>query len=237
MLNYLIIASSIFLGGICSLLIHYVLVSKREKKAKLSNSVKSELDNLFFEKSIALEAINKIDQYFKENKIDIYERDRLLLKYNKLLDNYDKKVFQLQPVLEAQEIYQYRNQLYSLISDNIMKIDSKLSDFSKNFNLQSIDKQFTGLSRPDHHIHSTMVNDVSHHEANTKSAPVPDIELSRTAEYSINLKKSRNEEKTSYDEKDDDTDHSDLNLNEIDKIQKDILNTLKRLEDTQSSLS
>ncbi len=232
MLNYLIITSSIFLGGICSLIIHYVLVSKREKKAKISNSVKSELDNLFFEKSIALEAINKIDQYFKEKKIDIYERDRLLLKYNKLLDNYDKKVSQLQPILEVQEIYQYRNQLYSLISDNIMKIDSKLSDFSKNFNLQGSDKQFTSLSRPDHHINSTIVYDVSHPETGTKSSPLSDIGLSRTAEYSIDLKESMSKEKTPYDEKDDGTDYSDLNLNEIDKIQKDILNTLKRLENT-----
>ena len=134
MFSFLIILGSILLGIICSLFINRLLIIKKENKSKSSNDVKSELNNLVFEKSIALEALNKINQYFEEKKIDVYEKDRLLLKYGKLLDHYDERIFKLQPIFEVQEIYEYRKQLYSLISDSIAKLDERLSNISNNFN-------------------------------------------------------------------------------------------------------
>lgn len=83
MLNFYFF-SSVFLGIICSLFINRYFATKKENKIKLSTDVKSELDNLYFEKSVALEAMNKINQYFDEKKIDELEKDRLLLKYGKL---------------------------------------------------------------------------------------------------------------------------------------------------------
>ena len=78
--------------------------------------------------------MNKINQYFDEKKIDVYEKDRLLLKYTKLLDHYDERILKLQPIVEVQEIYESRGQLYSFISDYIIKLDKRISNFSNNFN-------------------------------------------------------------------------------------------------------
>lgn len=134
MLGFLVVLGSILLGFICSVFINRILIARNENKSRLSEDVKSELNNLLFEKSIALEALNKINQYFDEKKIDVYEKDRLLLKYDKLLDHYDERILKLQPIVEVQEIYEYRRQLYSFISDYMVKLDKRLSNFSNNFN-------------------------------------------------------------------------------------------------------
>ena len=121
MLDFFIVFISIVLGIICSVSINHILFHRKEKKSKVSEDIKSELNNLLLEKSIALEALNKIEKFFKEQKIDKNEKDNLVLKYNKILDNYDKRLLKLKPIVEIQDIYEYRNQLYSLISDNLLK--------------------------------------------------------------------------------------------------------------------
>jgi hypothetical protein len=88
------------------------------------------LNNLYFEKSVALEALEKINQFFEDKKIDEYERDRLSRKYIKMLDNYNKRVFQLKPILEAQEIYEYKKQLDFILQEYTKKIDSRLASIT-----------------------------------------------------------------------------------------------------------
>jgi hypothetical protein len=44
-----------------------------------------------------------------------------------MLDNYNKRVFQLNPILEAQEIYEYKKQLDSILTEYTKKIDSRLA--------------------------------------------------------------------------------------------------------------
>ncbi len=136
MIDLLIITSSVALGIICSIFVSS-RVENRDKPSILGD-VKYELNNLYFEKSVALEALNKIKQFSDEKKIDEYERDRLSRKYINMLENYNKRVFQLNPILEAHEIYEYKKQLESIISEYSKRIDSKLakitdhSEFYKN---------------------------------------------------------------------------------------------------------
>jgi len=68
MLDFFIIFISIVLGIICSISINRISFYRKEKKSKTSNDIKSELNNLLVEKSIALEALNKIEKFFKEQK-------------------------------------------------------------------------------------------------------------------------------------------------------------------------
>src|SRR6476619_3826273 len=141
MLDFFIVFISIVLGIICSISINHIFFHRKEKKSKVSEDIKSELNNLLLEKSIALEALNKIEKFFKEQKIDKNEKDNLVLKYNKILDNYDKRLLKLKPIVEIQDIYEYRNQLYSLISHHIEKLDKRLTDLSSNidyFNINNI---------------------------------------------------------------------------------------------------
>lgn len=87
----------------------FTSLRKQNEHGSVLGNVKYELNNLYFEKSVALEALEKINQFFEDKKIDEYERDRLSRKYIKMLDNYNKRVFQLKPILEAQEIYGKNN--------------------------------------------------------------------------------------------------------------------------------
>jgi hypothetical protein len=127
MIDILIVASSAMLGIICALFVFQIIKIRRESRLKILGNVKYELSSLYFEKSVALEALNKINQHFEEKRIDEYERDRLSHKYINLLDEYDKRAFQLNPILEVQELYEYRNQLNSILSDYVKKIDTKLA--------------------------------------------------------------------------------------------------------------
>jgi len=99
---------------------------KKHDKPNLLGNVKYELNNLYIEKSVALDALGKIKQFFDEKKIDEYERDRLSTKYINMLDDYNKRIFQLHPILEAQEIYEYKKQLESILTEYIKRIDSRL---------------------------------------------------------------------------------------------------------------
>lgn len=153
MLDFFVVFISIVLGIICSISINHILFHRKKKKSKVSEDIKSELNNLLLEKSIALEALNKIEKFFKEQKIDKNEKDNLVLKYNKILDNYNKRLLKLKPIVEIQDIYEYRNQLYSLIYDHIEKLDKRLTDLSSNidyFNTNNIkiDKKTSSAPMP-----------------------------------------------------------------------------------------
>jgi hypothetical protein len=126
MLDILIFSSSVALGIICAIFLYRFISIKKYDKPNLLGNVKYELNNLYVEKSVALDALGKIKQFFDEKKIDEYERDRLSRKYINLLDDYNKRVFQLHPILEAQEIYEYKKQLESILTEYTKRIDSRL---------------------------------------------------------------------------------------------------------------
>ncbi len=250
MLDFLIVFSSIFLGIIISLFINRYLIIKKENKFTLSNDVKSELNDLVFEKSIALEALNKINQFFGEKKIDVYEKDRLLIKYGKLLDHYDERIFKLQPILEVQEIYEFRKQLHSLISDSISKIDEKLNNFSTKINYsKDSDNSKTNLnsaliikkiSSIDESVltnndgESLLSFDKFQNSLNFQNKDENYLTFSSTVENSMDENNEigeideNNHQKDIADTKKDNL--GDLNVEEINKIQKDILKILRRLE-------
>lgn len=131
MLDILIFSSSVALGIICAIFLHrFISRKKYDERNNLIGNVKYELNNLYFEKSVALDALGKIKQFFDEKKIDEYERDRLSRKYINMLDDYNKRVFQLNPILEAQEIYEYKKQLESILTEYTKRIDSKLASMT-----------------------------------------------------------------------------------------------------------
>jgi hypothetical protein len=132
-LDFIFVFGSVILGVVCALFINRFSKTKKENKTKASGDIKSEFNNLVFERDVALEALDKVNQFFDEKKIDSFEKDRLLLKYGKLLEYYDERIFKLQPSVEIQDMYQYRNQIYSLMSNSVAKLDKKLDSFSDKF--------------------------------------------------------------------------------------------------------
>ncbi len=259
MIDILIVASSAMLGVICALFGFQIIKKRRESQLKILGNVKYELSSLYFEKSVALEALNKINQHFDEKKIDEYERDRLSHKYVNLLEEYDKRAFQLNPILEVQEIYEYRNQLNSILSDYVKKIDTKLAGLGlgnneSNFKDKDKDKNPLDIYRNQ----TTSILDKiraikSSNKKNKESFSQVDrdgdndnkresgfgIEGLKETGGPINVKNTvhsqMNEKEigtTSIPLDSKQSTNRNIDLNEIEKIQNDILKTLKRLEDS-----
>jgi hypothetical protein len=256
MIDILIVASSAMLGIICALFVFQIIKIRRESRLKILGNVKYELSSLYFEKSVALEALNKINQHFEEKRIDEYERDRLSHKYINLLDEYDKRAFQLNPILEVQEIYEYRNQLNSILSDYVKKIDTKLASLglgNNESNFKDNDKNHLDvLSKPKQA--NSILNKIKTMKFSDKrskeSLSQVDNDNQWESEFGINegLKetegRSINDINKDYIEMNQEGTRTftpldlkqstigNIDLNEIDKIQKDILKTLKRLGDS-----
>jgi len=233
------------------------------------------LNNLLFEKSIALDAINKINQNYNEKKIDIHEKDRLILKYSKMLKNFDEHILKIQPNVELQDLRIYRNQLYSIITDSINKLDKKLDNFSKVINydgqnniiennndqnkneniakeidlqpnrtnqniakdnlLQVIEKKNNILSNEDLPIKKDLNNtDVKSTEISAltdTSIHYPNISMDKVQNNDQNNYRKKEENFISDSEKEV---FNDFGIDEINKIQKDVLKILQRLENGTS---
>ncbi len=256
MIDILIVASSAMLGVICALLIFQIIKIRRERKLKILGNVKYELSSLYFEKSVALEALNKINQHFDGKKIDEYERDRLSHKYINLLEEYDKRAFQLSPILEVQEIYEYRNQLNSILSDYVKKIDSKLTSLGLGNNESNFDKKDKDSDRDKNHLDtyfkqtSSILDKIktikSSNKKNKQSSSQVESDNNDKRELGFSIGGSNDDmNKEHFQMSEEGTGISptlpldskqstnrNIDLNEIDKIQNDILKTLKRLGDS-----
>jgi hypothetical protein len=256
MIDILIVASSAMLGIICALFVFQIIKIRRESRLKILGNVKYELSSLYFEKSVALEALNKINQHFEEKRIDEYERDRLSHKYINLLDEYDKRAFQLNPILEVQEIYEYRNQLNSILSDYVKKIDTKLASLglgNNESNFKDDDKNHLDVfSKPKQT--NSILNKIKTMKFSNKRSKESLSQVNNDnqgeSEFGINegLKETEgtsiNDINKDYIEINQEGTRTstpldlkqstigNIDLNEIDKIQKDILKTLKRLGDS-----
>jgi len=257
MIDIIIVTSSAMLGIICALFVFQVIKIRRESRLKILGNVKHELSSLYFEKSVALEALNKINQHFEEKRIDEYERDRLSHKYINLLDEYDKRAFQLNPILEVQEIYEYRNQLNSILSDYIKKIDTKLTSFgldNNESNSKDNDKNYLGAYPKPKQTKSILNKIKTINFSNKRSKESPSqVDNDNQGESEFGIEKglkeiegrSINDMNKDHIEMNDEgtrtstplvdlkqSTNGNIDLNEIDKIQKDILKTLKRLGDS-----
>jgi hypothetical protein len=257
MIDIIIVTSSAMLGIICALFVFQIIKIRRESQLKILGNVKYELSSLYFEKSVALEALNKINQHFEEKRIDEYERDRLSHKYINLLDEYDKRAFQLNPILEVQEIYEYRNQLNSILSDYVKKIDTKLTSLglgNNESNFKDHDKNHLGAyPKPKRKPKQTKsilnkIKTINIRDKRSKESPSQvDNDNQGESEFGIEEGLKETEGRSINDMNKDHIEMNDegtrtstpldlkqstngnIDLNEIDKIQKDILKTLKRL--------
>ena len=263
MIEILIVASSAMLGVICALFIFQIIRIRRESRLKILGNVKYELSSLYVEKSVALEALNKINQHFDERKIDEFERDRLSHKYINLLEEYDKRAFQLNPILEVQEICEYRDQLNSILSDYVRKIDTKLSSLGiDNSESNSTDKDKKHLdtylkqtnwtldkirkikssNKQNKEIFSQVESGSGSDGSGSDNKPELDFSIREGLKETGGSFNDMNTLHSQMSEKDSGTSsipqdlkqsmNRNIDLNEIDKIQNDILKTLKRLGDS-----
>lgn len=115
------------------------LLKKKERFTKAFITTKEELQSLQFEKSLISQSITRVYEASYDGKIDLIERDRLLLKYKQQLNSYDKKIADLQSLVDISELADMRNGLVSLIEGRITAIDHKLAEISNKYGISTSD--------------------------------------------------------------------------------------------------
>jgi hypothetical protein len=145
--SFLIAAST--LAGVISAAVILTRISRSKTSSSLNkkhdllikpfSTTKAELQSLLFEKSLLSQSITRVYEASYEGKIDSIERDRLLLKYKQQIDSYDKKIADLQSVVDITELADMRNGLVSLLEERITAIDRKLAEISKKYGISTSD--------------------------------------------------------------------------------------------------
>ena len=114
-------------------------LKKYEHPIKPFSTTKEELESLLFEKSLISHSITRVYEASYEGKIDSIERDRLLLKYKQQLDSYNKKIADLQSLVDIAELAEMRNGLVSLLEGKITAIDQRLAEISNKYGISTSD--------------------------------------------------------------------------------------------------
>ena len=102
---------------------------------------KAELQRLHFEKNLVTQIIGQVHRAIENGDIDRLEGDRLLLKYSREVESYDKKIAEMRPLVEFAEISQLRDGLMSLIQERVNSIDDRLVELSREITASS-EKQY-----------------------------------------------------------------------------------------------
>jgi hypothetical protein len=228
----LLIAAFILAGAISGVVIlnrisrSKTLLKKKGRFIKPFSTTKEELQSLQFEKSLISQSITRVYEASYEGKIDLIERDRLLLKYKQQLDSYDKKIGDLQSLVDISELADMRNGLVSLLEGRITAIDHKLAEISNKYGLSTSDI-ITGSSPKSSNQQSIIdraegeEEEEEKEEKNDNEGHQSDVANEQTMairEQKDQKKKDSAREKIKTEEK------------TIDEIQKEIMLALGRLE-------
>ena len=204
------------------------LKKKHERLIKPFSTTKAELQSLLFEKSLLSESITRVYEASYEGKIDSIERDRLLLKYKQQLDSYDKKIADLQSVVDITELVDMRNGLVSLLEGRITAIDQKLTEISNKYGISKSDIIDSSpksdpqviVSKPEgekkEYGQKLKENDDDRHQSDV--ANEQEMTVAAVKGDQKDQKKHNDKEKVKTEEK------------TIDELQKEIMHALSRLE-------
>ena len=108
--------------------------SKANKNTLASyDSVKTELNSLEFERNLVAESALKVNEAFDENRIDVFERDKLLQRYTSQIEEYDEKVEKYQNLLDFTDLRNQRDNLTDIMNRRISSIDQRLKDIHNKF--------------------------------------------------------------------------------------------------------
>jgi hypothetical protein len=239
--SFLIAAST--LAGAISAAVILTRISRRSKNSSLKkkherlikpfSTTKAELQSLLFEKSLLSQSITRVYEASYEGKIDSIERDRLLLKYKQQLDSYDKKIADLQSVVDITELVDMRNGLVSLLEGRITTIDQKLAEISNKYGISTSDiidsspksDRQAIVSKPEEekkeYGQKLKENDDDKHQSDVANEEVMAASVRGDQKEQ---KKHNDKEKIKTEEK------------TIDELQKEIMHALSRLEQVDPDL-
>jgi len=235
----LLIAAFILLGAISgAIILNRISKSKtslkrKDRFIKPFSTTKEELQSLQFERSLISQSITRVYEASYEGKIDLIERDRLLLKYKQQLDSYNKKIEDLQSLVDISELGDMRNGLVSLLEGKITAIDRKLTEISNKYGISTSDILVDSSSKSDNkqsiidRARRDVEKKIKRKEDQKENDDDDDGEKNQSDlanENSVAIIEQKDQKKDSSREK--------IKTEEktIDEIQKEIMHALGRLE-------
>ncbi len=135
--------------GIISLFIYRVKHKKQSKSVSPTSpikpptipeeevkSAKQEVKTLLLEKDLLSSAITRVFELEAQGQISKDERDLLVKKYKTQLEEVDKKLENLELIIEVSELENLRSELVSLLSKKIDEVDKKLEKAISRLDIQ-----------------------------------------------------------------------------------------------------
>ena len=237
----LLIAAFILLGAISGAVILNRIsrskssLKKKERFIKPFGTTKEELQSLQFEKSLISQSMTRVYEASHEGKIDLIERDRLLLKYKQQLDSYNKKIEDLQSLVDISELADMRNGLVSLLEGRITAIDHKLAEISNKYGISTsdiiIDSPKSGNKKSIiDSAREEMVKEKENKKKEDQKENVDDDDDEEKNQSYLANKSSMAISKHKDQKKDNATEKIKTEEKSIEEIQKEIMHALGRLE-------
>ncbi|MEM3403568.1 MAG: hypothetical protein QXJ17_03330 [Nitrososphaeria archaeon] len=94
--------------------------------AEESKTAKQELKTLLLEKDLLSNAITRVFELEVQGQVTKEERDSLVKKYKDRLQEVDKKLDDIEIIIEVSELEHLRNELVTLLTRKIDEVDKKL---------------------------------------------------------------------------------------------------------------
>lgn len=138
-----------------------------------------------FEKELVSHAIENILLASKNKSIDIFEKDRLLLKYNDQLKKLNEKMDKIQSEIDVTKLIDLRNDLASLLDNKISDIDKKIKEINFKIETKSKIRETKNQNKKNSNINSQFdIEEIT--DANLKSRNI--------INYKINNNTNKNKE-------------------------------------------
>lgn len=172
---------------------------KEEKEQKIAKPnilkrnfqlLEDEIKIYQFEKDLASHAIENILLASKNKSIDIFEKDRLLLKYNDQLKKLNEKMQKIQSEIDVTRLIDLRNDLASLLDNKISDIDEKIKEINFKIETKSKIQETKNQNKKNSNINNNLNN--LNHPFDIEEAIDANLKSRKVINYknnNINIKK------------------------------------------------
>jgi hypothetical protein len=199
-----------------------VLKTKPDLIKKKSKIMEDELKIYQFEKDLASHAIENILIASKNNEIDSYEKDRLLLKYKDQLKKLNEKLEKIHSEIDVTELIILRNDLAFLLNNKISDIDQKISEINFKIGTNYKVKEIVNQNRKNTSHENNTKNINNHFVDNIEETVDSNLNTRELTSYKNNPTQKRKDASIETERK------------KIDELKDQVLVALNRLDKTEN---
>lgn len=199
-----------------------VLKTKPDLIKKKSKIMEDELKIYQFEKDLASHAIENILIASKNNEIDSYEKDRLLLKYKDQLKKLNEKLEKIHSEIDVTELIILRNDLAFLLDNKISDIDQKISEINFKIGTNYKVKEIVNQNRKNTSHENNTKNINNHFVDNIEETVDSNLNTRELTSYKNNPTQKRKDASIETERK------------KIDELKDQVLVALNRLDKTEN---